>query len=254
MSVGRAEAAHLNTSRWSSMTTFTSVLSSTQNSRYTYRGRSYHSVFAGCLGEEHTCGCHQRVPPPAFPGARQCSAGPSTGGESDEGALDTALPGRAPGLAVAAGLAPLRSLSRPARPWPVSRRARPACARCPLPDPAPLRLGGSCGVGPRPGTGHRAPCTGSGHSLSRPAVLTSPWRCRPRPALFRAGGAAAGRGARAERAGAANPRPRHRPGPLRAPGARSRCRRRAEPPGGALPHPSPAPGAKMAAAWPWRCR
>lgn len=77
--------------------------------------------------------------------------------------------------------------------------------------------------------------------LSRPAVLTSPWRCRPRPALFRAGGAAAGPG-RPGRAGpgAANPRPRHRPPlpPVRAPGAAAAA---AAPRGGARAPPAPAP-------------
>lgn len=75
--MGRAAAAHLNTSRWSSMTTFTSVLSSTQNSRYTYRGRSYHSVFAACLGEEQSGGYHHHHHQRAFPGAQRCSAGPA---------------------------------------------------------------------------------------------------------------------------------------------------------------------------------
>lgn len=40
---------YLNTMRWSSKSTWTSVLSSTQNSMNTYLGLSYHRVRACCL-------------------------------------------------------------------------------------------------------------------------------------------------------------------------------------------------------------
>lgn len=48
------DAHYLNTMRWSSMSTWTSVLSSTQNSMNTYLGLSYHSVRACCL--KRSCG------------------------------------------------------------------------------------------------------------------------------------------------------------------------------------------------------